>query len=498
MLRKLTPEMRWLFLIVTTFFIVNCFSLHTGDDLGYMFADTTHHCGDGVRVTSLSQCFSTQCHHYLTTNGRFMVHVVVMAMLNLVPLWVYRVLNALMFGMLWLLTCRLVDADKRTNTLYAVAWLLLFVALPQPGLVLLTLVSYSVNYLWVGVAALALLLALKRKPKNPWLLVYAFFVGSLQESFSLPLCAGLFVGALMKRVPWPVTCAFIMGTLAEVLAPGNMAHAAQGGGFTLNAISAKIAALGSDLCMSIITPALVAAVIWLIARPRKSVAFFKENIVLTIAIVAALGLATLTFTSPRQLTAPSLFTIVLLLKLLPSKKWLTVGSSVLVVAVLAVMGVYKYKIYNRYQTFVESVSRNDVCAYPQGEAPYEGNAPFARAFIPDPLCNRGLVAVGDKYTKNGLQRLRNGGKLNTILPQSPLLIAQQMIGKCDAEVTDSTYVAHSVRIGSFDVIAVPTEILSTHKDMLPKVSYERFKIEDATFFVLTTSTPTVTFKKKIW
>jgi hypothetical protein len=348
------------------------------------------------------------------------------------------------------------------------------------------------------VAALALLLALKRKPENPWLLVYAFFVGSLQESFSLPLCAGLFVGALMKRVPWPVTCAFIMGTLAEVLAPGNMAHAAQGGGFTLNAISAKITALDSDLCMSIITPALVAAVIWLIARPRKSVAFFKENIVLTTAIVAALGLAMLTFTSPRQLTAPSLFTIVLLLKLLPSKKWLTVGSSVLVVAVLVVMGVYKYKIYNRYQTFADSVSRNDVCAYPQGEAPYEGNAPFARAFIPDPLCNRGLVAVGDKYTKNGLQRLRNGEKLNTILPQSPLLIAQQMIGKCDAEVTDSTYVAHSVRIGSFDVIAVPTEILHTHKDMLPKVSYERFKIEDATFFVLTTSTPTVTFKKKIW
>jgi hypothetical protein len=390
-----------------------------------MFTDTTHHNGDGVRVTTLAQCFTTQCHHYFTTNGRFAVHVVVMAMLNLVPLWAYRLLNAVMFGLLWLLACRFTAPAKRSNTTYAVAWLLLLAAMPQPGLVMLTLVSYSVNYLWTGVAVLALLLALRRGKKSWWLAAYALFVGSLQESYSLPLCAALVVCSLCRRTPWRITIAFIIGTAIEVFAPGNLSHAAQGGGFTAAAIEAKLSALGKDLSHSIITPAVIATAMWAIVRRRQCLKFCNDNLLLVTATAAALALACATFTSPRQLTAPTLFVIIMLLQRVSNIKSLTYASTALVAVTIAVMGYYKAQIHHRCQTLLQSVSVGKTYAYPLGEATVTGNSWFARAYIPDPLCNRGLVTVGDKYTKQGLSRLRGGAKLTTILPMSPKRIAAQ-------------------------------------------------------------------------
>jgi hypothetical protein len=471
MARKSTSELTWMLLIGVTFFVLNCFSIHTGDDLGYMFTDTTHHCGDGERVSTFAQCITTQCHHYFTTNGRFAVHVVVMALLNLMPLWAYRLLNSLMFVLLWWLTCRLAAPQKgmRTDTLRAAAWLLLFVALPQPGLILLTLVSYSVNYLWVAVAVCALLLALQRRARAWWMMPAALFVGSLQESFSLPLCAAFVVASLLKRMPWRVTIAFIVGTAVEVFAPGNMSHAAQGGGLALDAVRAKTTALGSDLCRSIITPAAVALAMWFVCRRRSCTAFCRENIVPLTATVAALALATLTFTSPRQLTAPTLFAIIMLLQRVPDRRWLTVASAAAVAVTMAVMAPYKAMIYNRYQTMLETVDEGKSFAYPNGEAPVIGNAPFARAFIPDPLCNRGLVAIGDKYSKQGLSRLRGGERLNTILPLSPKRIAG---ANPTPDALLSTY-----SIGGFSVTAT---IDAAQK---PAPPYECFRHDDTFYFV---------------
>jgi hypothetical protein len=433
-----------------------------------MFADTTHHCADGERVTNFAQCITTQMHHYVTTNGRFAVHVVVMALLNLVPLWVYRLLNAIMFGLLWLLATRFSAPQRRTNTVCAVAWLLLFVALPQPGLVLLTLVSYAVNYLWVGVAVLALLLWLQRSPHSRWLIVYALFVGTLQESFSLPLCAGLVVAAICRRVPIAVVAAFIVGTAVEVFAPGNMAHAAQGGGFSIAAVAAKLSALGHDLCFSLITYATIAALIWLAVRRRACIAFVKDNVLLVVSIYAALALAALTFTSPRQLTAPTLFTIVLLLKRVPSRRWLTAVSVAAVVAVMAPMAVYKYQIYERYQTVLQSVSSGARIAQPQGRTVCTLNNSITRAFIPDPLCNRGLVAVGDKYTKTGLRRLYNDS-LTTILPARTADIVAAT-HSASAVTADSIVTAP---FGPFEVMAIPRAKYAAVKS--PKgVPYEQF------------------------
>jgi hypothetical protein len=483
----------WLIAIVVSFFFLDCYSLHTGDDLGYMFADTTHHCGDGEQVTSLAQCFTTQAHHYVTTNGRFAVHVVVMALLNLLPLWMFRALNALMFGAMCYLATRFVAAERRTNTLYAVAWLLLFVALPQPGVVLLTLVAYAVNYLWVGVAVLSFLLWLRRNPDSSWLIVYAFFVGTLQESYSLPLCAGLFVAMLCRRVPIAVTCAFIAGTAVEVFAPGNMSHASQGGGFALSAIANKASALGTDLLASVITYAALAAVVWFFARRKQCISFFNQHLIFAVSIVAALGLAVLTFTSPRQLTAPSLFTIILLLQFVPTRRWLTVAATAVVAAVTVAMGVCKYQIHVRYQSFVHSVAAGLPFGFPQGEPVCTQNNVITRSFIPDPLCNRALVTVGDKYTKLGLQRLRATKPLVTILPYAPEYISahvQSQVYRCGDTVNVS-----ACRLGAFSAAAIPKQIYHTHK-ITPRTSYEMISHGDTVYAIFPKQTNLIKLELK--
>lgn len=483
----------WLSVIIATFFVLDCFSLHTGDDLGYMFADTTHHCGDGVRVTSLWQCFTTQCHHYVTTNGRFAVHVVVMALLNLVPLWVFRVLNALMFGALWYLATRFVPAERRTNTLYAVTWMLLLVALPQPGVVLLTLVSYAVNYLWVAVAVLALLLFMQRKPDSRWLIVYAFVVGTLQESFSLPLCAGLVVATIMRRAPLAATYSFIVGTAVEVFAPGNMAHAAQGGGFSLAAITAKLTALGEDLLFSPISYALIAGVIWYVCRRKECSTFIKENIIFVVGIVAALALAALTFTSPRQLTAPTLFTIILLLKLIPSRRWLTVGATVATFAVIIAMGIYKYQIHERYNSLLDNVAANKSYAYPTGLPVCTANNAVTRAFIPDPLCNRALVTVGDKYTKRGLQRLRNKASLCNLLPYEPSYIVKNV--KPHLSEHDGKIIARTTQLGAYSIAAMPESVFYGYS-IAPRTNYELLSVGGTIYLTLPKRQPSITLVRR--
>ena len=439
MRRPQTDILLWFALVTVTFAVPAFMSMHTGDDLGYMFADTVHHGGDGTRVTTLGQCIDTQAHHYVTTNGRFAVHVTVMALLNLVPLWVFRALNAVMFGLLWLLTVRIVTpaGQRPGNTVCAVAWLLLWLCLPQPGLVLLTLAAYAVNYLWVTVAVAAFMLALKRG-LTPWMLCpAAFAVGTLHEGFSLPLCAAMLVATVLTRRNIPVFVCLVAGTAVCVFAPGNMAHAAQGGGLCAAALLNKLSALGFDM---LISPAVwlgATATGWGIWRHGRK--FFADNYFLLTATGTALLLACVTFTSPRQLTFPFWCIALLALRTMPVRGRLALTAAAACAAMLAVgtITALKYPVYQRYSDFMTSARSTDSIVFPHSVT--EVTAPHIpvvvqRALAPDPLQNIGLVTIGDKYTRNGLERLRPGHEpVKALLPAAPEVLADT--SRCCLSVT---------------------------------------------------------------
>lgn len=449
----------WAAVIAVTFFAVDSLSLHTGDDLGYLFADSAHHAGDGPRVTTLVQCFTTQNSHYLTTNGRYLVHVMVMTLLNLVPLWVFRALNAFIFSLLWAGILRLImpaGADKTgasAKLLYAAVWGALLILLPQPGLVLFTLVAYAINYLWTACAIVWLLVALRGvspalfgdtpasmppdKLRTAAIMTACTVVGSLQESFSIPVAVALFLSSVMHRLPWRYTLAFIAGTAVVVFAPGNLAHAAQGGGMAAGALAHKAGALGRALMFS--------------AIPFAFLTWSRRNLPWIAAIAFALLFACFTFTSPRQLTCPTLLALVLLLGWLYKAlqrvrsprtiKYVTGGTIAVTAAFLVLVAIVRMPVYIRWQSLLDSMNKNTAIAWPQNNGKCCGIAAtdlttpknsikstLLRAIAPDPLVNRGLVAIGDYYTIQGLSRLRQctnpeAPKLTGILPATPAEIS---------------------------------------------------------------------------
>lgn len=461
-------EIRYFVLIAVLFFAVDCMSLHTGDDLGYLFADSAHHAGDGERVVSLAQCFTTQASHYMTTNGRYLVHVVVMAMLNLVPRWVYRAVNALMFATLWALMVRLVGTTRRNRpAVGALTFAGLLVCIPQPAVVLFTLVSYAVNYLWVAVAYAALLLAIRNKWKmqngecrmngkgSAWLLVATFLVGTLQESFAIPACAAFVTASMLRRLPWRVTLMLIAGTAICAFAPGNLAHAAQGGGADPDAIAHKVTALLADMPYLAIGWGTIALVGTLAIRPRQTVAFIRRHLPAFAAIAAAITVAAVTYTSPRQLTCPSFIVLYLILcaavpvlcpgedragekghsdrSFLRRERAVTIIATALAIVFLGTIAVLRIPAYMAWHSATDRLNADTRLTWPDAQTGIvadisdvkekftETNIYLARAIAPDPLLNCGIVTIGDPYTIHGLQRL-GASSLTGILPAHPSLL----------------------------------------------------------------------------
>ena len=84
-----------------SFFVLDNFSISTGDDLGYMFTDSQLHNGDGHPISGILECVSTQASHYSTTNGRFIVHLLTSFFVSIPDITVFRLFNSLMFTLLW-------------------------------------------------------------------------------------------------------------------------------------------------------------------------------------------------------------------------------------------------------------------------------------------------------------------------------------------------------------------------------------------------------------
>ena len=154
----------WFLFAVVTFVLLGQYSISLGDDLGYMFADSALHKGDGDMITNLRDCITTQANHYFSTNGRFLVHTATHYFLAVAGMAKYNVANAIMFGLLFLLTVKFIipQRQQRGWYVYVLSLFLLLTCVPAPGAVMLSLVAFAVNYMWTAVAYLTFLLMLKK------------------------------------------------------------------------------------------------------------------------------------------------------------------------------------------------------------------------------------------------------------------------------------------------------------------------------------------------
>ena len=203
-----------------------------GDDMPYRFMWHTDESSTVVPISNFTELLQSQWAHYLHTNGRFIVHFLAQGFLVFVPPVVLQVLNTLLFVVLLHFIVSWVTTDKEQRLLFGVlSFFLIFVVFQG----LRTSIFWSLgslNYLWVLVAVMGLLLWMRhidgREVKTAYYLLspLALLVGWTHEAISLPMSVAFAIYFFVNRKQLsgrPVVFYmlwFMLGTALCLLSPG--------------------------------------------------------------------------------------------------------------------------------------------------------------------------------------------------------------------------------------------------------------------------------------
>lgn len=227
-----TPLSRAIFFVIIgiAFYLLDRFSLFYLDD--YMYA---YKFGTYEPIKTLKDILESQCDHYMQHNGRFLVHCIVQMFCGILGVEWFRIFNTIAFCAFAGLTTRIIyNSWNKPIVYYAFASLIILLFIPRISFTILGNMSMCINYLWVGVATLCFFLLLdklKYKKTNVWYknvgyVLVGILIGSLQESFSIPVAGALFIYYCINfkkfrgSIVWLV-CGYWLGSLILVLAPSN-------------------------------------------------------------------------------------------------------------------------------------------------------------------------------------------------------------------------------------------------------------------------------------
>lgn len=228
-----TPLSRAIFFIIigVAFYLLDRYSLFFLDD--YMYA---YKFGTYEPIRSLKDIFESQYDHYFNFNGRFLVHCVVQLFCGILGVEWFRIFNTIMFVLFCVMTTRLTCGTYRVLIMwYTITAFAIWLFIPRIGNTILGNIAFSVNYLWSGVATLAFIILwqkVSQEDKNHTIItniglgIIGVIIGSLQESFSIPVAGAMFLyycfnfKTFKGSVIWLI-CGYWLGALFLVAAPSN-------------------------------------------------------------------------------------------------------------------------------------------------------------------------------------------------------------------------------------------------------------------------------------
>ena len=324
---------------------------------------------------------------------------------------------------------------------FGVIWLLM----PNALKMYLGSISGTTNYLWASAGNLLVLLLYDRiqRRDTPVALasgivaaLLALIVGSLQESFSIGIAAGLLVHALVHRgrVPrmaWAIAICYAIGAAFCIFAPASFVRAG---------------IMGQGLrCYALID---------LMKVP-------VDNIVIITAIVVNLLFAIIiAYTGAWQLTCISLLSAILLLQLFShaiTHRWTKIALACMAacctIAIYSVQYGYRHRMWNLEQAMFNEARTSQDGIINMGEAleidrPYNASrlAPLYRQYLKNPF--EGLITNeqlnGPSLLSKFLTREAKTDLVTAFLPDSPQHIED--LFKQQA-VSDST----TVTLGRFTI-----------------------------------------------
>ena len=197
-----TPLSRAIFFIIigVAFYLLDRFSFFAVDDYMYAYKYSSFD-----RIDNLRDIIMSQCEHYMNHNGRFVVHCVVQIFCGILGISAFQYINTLFFIGFCGITTRLVFNTWNVSIVkYSLVAFVVFFLGPRIEYNILGSVAYCINYLWVSVLIGLFLILFHKTATNSeakslsyfhksLIFVYSVLVGSLQESFSVPLCCSLLI-----------------------------------------------------------------------------------------------------------------------------------------------------------------------------------------------------------------------------------------------------------------------------------------------------------------
>ncbi len=372
--RRLTPE--WMVLIFAglTFWVLNVLTGMFSDDYPVSFGFRDYGIDLSKPVRTFSDVVVSQYYHYLTQHGRVLTIGTDQLLLALRFKPLFDVLNTVFFvAFLYLLQ---VFSKQRGWASLLLSLALMYGLFRAFGEVFLWQTG-SINYLWGIVLNLLLLYALyrSRHSSNVWqaagLTIYAFVVGSWQESFSIGIGAALVAELAygwyrhhrQHATLWLATASYLAGILFYVASPGTQERAVIAG---LD-LQSSIAGLGGGILYVLAGQ----RIFWIFAvtaairfrKDRKGMSTFchDNRFFLTAILFQMLFLMFVGKTAePRAFFGIESFSLILLLRLLAPVSALTGKvSGAAFIAIYAFVLSLTWSNYRAMQDFFSELDRSD-------------------------------------------------------------------------------------------------------------------------------------------
>lgn len=277
-------------------------------------------------VTSFMDAVKSQAACYMKYNGRFVVHTITQWFCGTKTETFFVVINSLVWAILFLSFSMLAfGRDKLSLSNAVIAFGVLWLLMPNALRMFTGAVSSAVNYMWSGAANMVVLLLFNwlchNKDKSISLIttilvvLFSLLTGSMQESYSIGISAGLIVYALihyrkMPKTAFVLIAAYLIGTALCAFAPANFVRSDQLGHIVRWHVIADL------LKIPVFSLTLILMVVTSFIRPAIVADIIKSNIVIVVSIVVNLLFAVfVAYTMAWQLTCISLFSAILLLQL---------------------------------------------------------------------------------------------------------------------------------------------------------------------------------------
>lgn len=186
-------------------------------------------------VRSIGDVYQSQYNHYLTKNGRALVHLIVQSFCGLWGKTIFNICSTFLFAIFLLLFSLVAIGEKRVAIYKCIAIsFIFFLLIPEPTC-FTDGIAFGVNYLWSSVASLSFLWLfqfkkLKSSIEQVLLYLLAFIAGWSHEGIVIALGAGLLFYVVknwksLEKYQIIGFAIFCIGAAFLIFAPSNFTRA---------------------------------------------------------------------------------------------------------------------------------------------------------------------------------------------------------------------------------------------------------------------------------